>query len=460
MALKRLNHDLRADGYLLLRNRFNRCAVGSGFLFGFNVQAMKNFLCFVLLFFASSAFSAIESVLPSGGGVPSYGCQSLGGGATAAEGLAVFQARFSGGSITWPALTLSASGTVRAGVGAGCYSAAGALQYNASVQVPVGITCPVPVSGSAYTFNDLTGMCERVAGIACVSPQVQSADGLTCVIPPKFAGSGGLAVCTADGNCASGNIFPTAAAACASYDSGTGAGNAHSSFSASGVCKTWYTNPDGSVFGTKYFTISNSVPCAAGDSSCAASASLSSTALKSSLSTAVNDAAVSAAVTSAQSAAVGATLAAGGSQAAADAAGTAAAVQAAGSVAAQTAAASVVASFCQSNPQSAQCSPSTVQAVSGGALPAVSGSWYSKKYPSGVSGVMTSNFTTMKATPLFNAISSLVPTISGAAINGCFTLNVGFGNTQLCMPPMVLNFLGICMLLTAAFAARAIVFGG
>lgn len=119
------------------------------------------------------------------------------------------------------------------------------------------------------------------------------------------------------------------------------------------------------------------------------------------------------------------------------------------------------AAFCKTNPANAICQTGA-QAKAAGALPANSnGSWYTKTYPNGIQGVLTANFNTMKATPLFGLINNIVPTISGTSSTGCFTFNVWkVGNQQLCIPQGVLTFVGICMMLTALFSARSIIFGG
>lgn len=115
--------------------------------------------------------------------------------------------------------------------------------------------------------------------------------------------------------------------------------------------------------------------------------------------------------------------------------------------------------FCTTNPNDPTCA--TTAPVTGGALPTLSGSWYTKKYPAGLGGVMSNNFTTMKATPLFAVITDIVPTISGSAHTGCFTIEIWrIGTQQLCIPQIVMQALGVFMLLTAVFAARAIIFGG
>lgn len=119
-------------------------------------------------------------------------------------------------------------------------------------------------------------------------------------------------------------------------------------------------------------------------------------------------------------------------------------------------------SFCKTNPTADICKAQTVQAGTGAALPSIgTGSWYVKTYPSGVGGVLTANFNNMKTTPLAGLITNLVPTLSGAAHNGCFTLSVWkMGNQTLCIPSIVMSALGVFMILTALFAARSIVFGG
>lgn len=119
-------------------------------------------------------------------------------------------------------------------------------------------------------------------------------------------------------------------------------------------------------------------------------------------------------------------------------------------------------SFCEENPTAEICKPETVPAKAGGALPSIgTGSWYEKKYPDGLAGVFSTNFETMKNTPLAGLMTQLVPTISGGAHSGCFTIPVwNMGDMQLCIPPGVLTALGIFMLLTALFGARAIIFGG
>ena len=157
-----------------------------------------------------------------------------------------------------------------------------------------------------------------------------------------------------------------------------------------------------------------------------------------------------------------AVAAAGGSASDVAAAGTVAAGVSAANDSAAYSVDPVMDSFCAQNPSADICKQGTAQAKAAGALPEIgSGSWYVKTYPDGVSGVLTTNFNAIKNTPLLGLLSNIVPTLSGAAHSGCFTIPVlNMGNQQICLSPLVMTFLGIAMMLTALFAARAIVFGG
>lgn len=120
--------------------------------------------------------------------------------------------------------------------------------------------------------------------------------------------------------------------------------------------------------------------------------------------------------------------------------------------------------YCVDHPTATMCLPPAVgpAAATAAALPAnTHGSWYVKTYANGIGGVMTANFNLLKTTPLYGLINNIVPTISGTAATGCFTLSIWKqGQQQMCFPSGVLNFLGVCMMLTALFSARSIIFGG
>jgi len=115
--------------------------------------------------------------------------------------------------------------------------------------------------------------------------------------------------------------------------------------------------------------------------------------------------------------------------------------------------------FCEEHPSDPSCKASTPS--KGGELPEFSGSWYEPRYPDGIGGVLQDNSTAMKSTPLFSVMQNIVPTIHGSSHSGCFTIPIWqAGNQEVCIPQIVMQALGIFMLLTAVFAARAIIFGG
>lgn len=122
----------------------------------------------------------------------------------------------------------------------------------------------------------------------------------------------------------------------------------------------------------------------------------------------------------------------------------------------------VMDAFCDENPGADICKQGRLQAKEGGELPDIGDeSWYEKTYPDGIDGVLTENFDTMKNSPLLGLLNNIVPTLSGAAHNGCFSIEVwNVGMQSLCIPPFVLDALGLFMILTALFAARSIIFGG
>jgi len=118
-------------------------------------------------------------------------------------------------------------------------------------------------------------------------------------------------------------------------------------------------------------------------------------------------------------------------------------------------------SFCEKNPSDPTCKkPSTFVSPSG-ARPDVSQSWYVRKFPDGVGGVMTASFTEMQATPLYGFLDSFRVQVNAAAFDGCFSFNVWLvGDVPLCIPSGVLTFISIVLTISALFAARSIIFGG
>ncbi|MFA6203046.1 MAG: hypothetical protein WC710_07675 [Gallionella sp.] len=264
-----------------------------------------------LAFLPLQAFAAVESVSPD----QTFSAQSVTGSfASKSLMLSAFMAHFAQyNSCTFDGVN---------GHSILCNGTGGGGPY---VQQPVAFgyssapVCPIPLSGSAYVYNATTSMCER-AGVA---------------VAPKYSGGSGLVVCDATGICSGGSTYDTPAAACASYDDlkSGGSGNHRSSFTASsGICKKWMVAPDGSIFGTSYFSPSNAVPCAAGDTACSGAAATAAAAASAAVAAARNTD-VSAGAAAASTAATNAALAAGASSSVAAAAGQTAAANYAGNAA-------------------------------------------------------------------------------------------------------------------------------
>lgn len=90
---------------------------------------------------------------------------------------------------------------------------------------------------------------------------------------------------------------------------------------------------------------------------------------------------------------------------------------------------------------------------------------YKRKYPDGLAGVWTTRKAELSASPLLSLLQNMMPTISGSG--GCPQFSIPaqigplvFGTGALGPPCAVWDFCKIVILLTAAFLARAIVFGG
>lgn len=272
-------------------------------------------------------------------------------------------------------------------------------------------SCPVPSSGSAYTFNPANGMCERLAAL-----------------PP------------APNTCLPGSILNPATNMCQKIVTGCVTVTLADGTTSTG-CDT--VAPFVCPAGKKPGQANGIMMCAGGGPLPTAQSIAQKAALD-----AIATVAAASAAQAAGTAAADAVAAAGGS--ASDV--SAARVQAAGAYAGYAAGVKA----------QADTNPNQTQAVLGSSLPSNSnGSWYVKTHPAGIQGVLTTNFNTLKATPLASLINNLVPTIGGTASTGCFTLSVWQqGGQQVCTPPGVLNFIGICIMLTALFSARSIIFGG
>ena len=118
-------------------------------------------------------------------------------------------------------------------------------------------------------------------------------------------------------------------------------------------------------------------------------------------------------------------------------------------------------SFCEKNPSDPTCKKPSSFGAPSGVRPDVIQSWYVKKYPDGVGGVMIASFNDMKATPLYGFLDSFRVQVNSVPFDGCFSFNVWLvGDVPLCIPSGVLTFISIVLIITALFAARSIIFGG
>lgn len=297
----------------------------------------------------------------------------------------------------------------------------------------------------------------------CTNPYIPDGNATSCVVP-LWQGSNSVSVCNSSGVC-SPSTYSTADSACQTFIQGGAPSSA--TLISGNVCKVDQYYSDGS-HKVSYFPLTNVNSCAAGDTACLSGVAFSAAAINT-LAYASN---VSAASTLAVSAAYQAATLAGASSSVAQAASQQAAAQAAADATRssqsptdytrESTQQAIKADLDAIRAQGAASAVGGVQAVSGSLLPSLgSGSWYVKTYPSGVTGVMTTNFNVMKATPLYGLLGHITPTLAGTAHNGCFTLSVWkVGNQQVCIPSGVLTFIGICIVLTALFSSRAIIFGG
>ncbi len=109
-------------------------------------------------------------------------------------------------------------------------------------------------------------------------------------------------------------------------------------------------------------------------------------------------------------------------------------------------------------------SPSPVDSASDtplGDLPVL----YKPKYPNGLTGVWSDQKSALMGTPLLSLTSSMMPTITGSGAYPSFPVSVvigpwDFGTYDVSPPPLVWDFLKVCVIVSALFLARALIFGG
>ncbi|OFZ92322.1 MAG: hypothetical protein A3F74_15950 [Betaproteobacteria bacterium RIFCSPLOWO2_12_FULL_62_58] len=90
---------------------------------------------------------------------------------------------------------------------------------------------------------------------------------------------------------------------------------------------------------------------------------------------------------------------------------------------------------------------------------------YTQKYPNGVQGVWNENKDALVQSAFIQSINSLVPTFGGGSCPDFgLTFNIApwanFGSQSFGVPCWIYDAIGLILLVTAAFTARAIIFGG
>lgn len=120
------------------------------------------------------------------------------------------------------------------------------------------------------------------------------------------------------------------------------------------------------------------------------------------------------------------------------------------------------ASICEENPNSLMCAQmGTVKTGPVSAEPEL----YSRKYPDGLAGVWNTRSAQMASSPLVQLTTGLQPTIANGAGYPVWNvpLTIGkwsFGTYDVSPPPLVWDFLKVCVMVSALFLARALIFGG
>lgn len=92
---------------------------------------------------------------------------------------------------------------------------------------------------------------------------------------------------------------------------------------------------------------------------------------------------------------------------------------------------------------------------------------YTKKYPDGLSGLLSDKYAAMKATPLFGLVSQLAPsglansgTCPSWSFSGTISPAMNLGSLTIAPPCMIWDALRIILLITALLTARRLIFGG
>lgn len=91
-------------------------------------------------------------------------------------------------------------------------------------------------------------------------------------------------------------------------------------------------------------------------------------------------------------------------------------------------------------------------------------SWYESAYPDGLIGIWNENSTALQETPMFDFLNQFQLAPSGEQPDLTMCFNFGpfgdYGCKALEIPSIIWAFLKICILITAAWLCRALIFGG
>lgn len=92
-------------------------------------------------------------------------------------------------------------------------------------------------------------------------------------------------------------------------------------------------------------------------------------------------------------------------------------------------------------------------------------SFYESEYPNGFAGVWDSKLVYLKQTPLFSFADQFVTSFgTGSTPLWSFCIDLGalgnYGCKDLSVPDYVWSFVALCIIITAAFLSRALIFGG
>lgn len=91
------------------------------------------------------------------------------------------------------------------------------------------------------------------------------------------------------------------------------------------------------------------------------------------------------------------------------------------------------------------------------------GSWWESQYPDGLSGIWDSKSESLNNTAFHQWLDGFSFASSGVSPVWAVPMDLGivnFGTVNLQVPDYVWSFIGLCMIITALFTARALIFGG